>query len=274
MYYDPIKQTLGLVFNRWLFTRRLFYRLLDILLLRTWHIHRELKGYFRHMQAKNNVHVLDAGSGFGQYSHYIARRNPGWKITGVDLKEEEIASCRRFFAKSKLTNVDFQLADLLHFRRESFYDLIISVDVMEHIENDRTVFRNFFDSLKPGGLLLVNTPSDKGGSGVTDKEDTSFISEHVRDGYGMEEIREKLLVAGFSAVEMKYTYGLPGSISWRISMKYPILLLGTSRLFLIILPLYYLFMMPFALILNFLDVRLNHSSGTGLLVKAWKPSKA
>jgi hypothetical protein len=38
MQYDPIKKTLGTVFNKTPFLRILFYRLLDLLLLRTWHV--------------------------------------------------------------------------------------------------------------------------------------------------------------------------------------------------------------------------------------------
>ena len=43
MQYDPIKHSLGKVFNSTPFLRKVFYRLLDLLLLRSWHIRRELK---------------------------------------------------------------------------------------------------------------------------------------------------------------------------------------------------------------------------------------
>ncbi len=273
MHYDPIKQSLGRLFNRWLWTRRLFYRLLDLLLLRTWHIHREIKRFARKHPPDRPVRVLDAGSGFGQYTYYMARKNSIWDITAIDLKKEEINSCQRFFEKSAISNVRFQAEDLTLFSNKEAYDLILSVDVMEHIEEDRAVFTNFFKSLKPGGLLLVNTPSDKGGSGVSHSADVSFIDEHVRDGYSPEEIRQKLTEAGFVSVETRYTYGWPGNLSWHLSMKYPIKMLGLSKLMLLVLPIYYLLVMPIALILNMADVRMQHHSGTGLLVKAWKHSK-
>ena len=38
MQYDPIKRSLGTVFNNNPLLRKLFYRLLDLLLLRAWHI--------------------------------------------------------------------------------------------------------------------------------------------------------------------------------------------------------------------------------------------
>lgn len=273
MHYDPVKQTLGRIFNRWLFTRRVFYRLLDLLLLRTWHIHRELHFFLKERGKDSTLDLLDAGSGFGQYTYYLSRKRPVWRIKGVDLKEDEIISCRHFFERSGIDQVGFHLADLVTFREEETYDLILSVDVMEHIEEDEAVLDNFFSSLKPGGMLLINTPSDKGGSGVKHEGESSFIDEHVRDGYGIDEMGRKLREAGFSNIRISYTYGWPGNISWHLTMKYPIMLLGVSMAFLFVLPLYYLLIMPPALILNFLDVRLTHKSGTGLLATAWKLSQ-
>lgn len=270
MNYDPIKQTLGRLFNRFTITRKVFYHLLDILLLRTWHIHRELRRFSASKRGIQGVSVFDAGSGFGQYSYYLARKNPGWEILGMDVKTEEIEACRHFFENAGLKNARFEEGDLTVFRNERAFDLILSVDVMEHIEPDEQVFSHFYHSLKNGGMLLISTPSDQGGSGVENHDDQSFIGEHVRDGYGMQEIKDKLKRAGFEKVEAKYTYGIPGKISWRLSMKYPIILLGVSKLFLILLPFYYLLVMPFALLLNFADVRIKHASGTGLIVKAIK----
>jgi 2-polyprenyl-3-methyl-5-hydroxy-6-metoxy-1,4-benzoquinol methylase len=270
MNYDPIKQTLGRLFNQFTFTRKVFYHLLDILLLRTWHIHKELRRFSRSKKGIEGVRVFDAGSGFGQYAYYLARKNPDWSIFGLDVKIEEIDACRSFFKKIGLVNAEFDVGDLTVFQKENSFDLILSVDVMEHIEPDEKVFGNFHLSLKSGGMLLISTPSDQGGSDVDEHNEESFIGEHVRDGYSKKEIEEKLKRAGFERVETHYTYGLPGKISWRFSMKYPIMLLGVSKLFLILLPVYYLLVMPFALLLNFVDVRMNHSSGTGLLVKAFK----
>jgi SAM-dependent methyltransferase len=166
--------------------------------------------------------------------------------------------------------VQFEYADLTEFRRDSAYDLVLSVDVMEHIEEDVTVFKNFYASLKPGGMLLISTPSDQGGSDVHDEDDHSFIDEHVRDGYNRYEIEEKLKAAGFSKIESSYTYGAPGRISWKLSMKYPILMLNTSKLFFIIIPVYYILAYPIAFVLNYFDVNGNHRTGTGLMVKAYK----
>jgi len=105
---------------------------------------------------------------------------------------------------------------------------------------------------------------------VKEEGGTSFIEEHVRDGYNIVDIENKLKSAGFSKVEARYSYGAPGKIAWRLSMKYPILMLGTSKLFFILLPFYYIITYPVSYILNWMDVNGRHKTGTGLIVKAWK----
>ncbi len=273
MQYDPIKRSLGKVFNKSPFLRKVFYKLLDILLLRTWHVKKAFKKWASKQSGDKTI--LDAGSGFGQYSYFLSSYNKKWKVKAVDVKEEQIVDCNGFFAKIGRSNCNFEIADLTTFSESESYDFILSVDVMEHIEDDVQVFKNFHKSMKSGGMLLVSTPSDKGGSDVHDHDHDgdshdSFIDEHVRDGYNIDEIQERLKNAGFSKTEAAYNYGCPGKISWRLSMKYPIQLLNISKLFFIILPIYYIFTFPVFIILNYFDLSIKHKTGTGLVVKAWK----
>jgi SAM-dependent methyltransferase len=270
MQYDPIKRYLGTIFNSTPALRVLFYRMLNLLLLRTWHIKREVRKIQKSFSS--NVEILDAGSGFGQYVHYLSTLSPFYKIKGVDVKAEQIADCNQFFAKlGKADRVIFEEADLTKFYETDKYDMILSVDVMEHILEDVDVFKNFHRSLKKGGILLISTPSDQGGSDVHDHDgESSFIEEHVRDGYNPKDMEEKLFSVGFSKVETMYSYGWPGKISWKLSMKYPIQMVNISKIFLLVLPFYYIITFPFSLILNYLDVKITHKSGTGLIVKAWK----
>lgn len=275
MHYDPIKRTLGSFFNKTPWLRIVFYKLLDILLLRSWHIRRALR-LWNSGRGNRPADILDAGSGFGQYSHRLAMLNKGNRVTGVDVKQEQIADCNAFFEALGLAKrVRFEEADLTKFERPEAYDLILSVDVMEHILEDETVFANFFRSLKPGGTLLISTPSDKGGSDADEHEDGAghahgFVDEHVRDGYNIDDIRAKLTRAGFSKVDAAYSYGAPGHVSWILSMKWPISMLGVSKLFFILLPFYYVIFFPWCLLLNWADLELRHDVGTGLIVKAVK----
>lgn len=268
MHYDPVKNTLGRFFNQSTLLRILFYKLLDLLLLRSWHIHRELRRWAKTSTGKR--HILDAGSGFGQHTYFMAKMNPAHCILAIDVKEEQVSDCNQFFHKAGIGSVLFKVANLTQFEKNECFDLALCVDVLEHIEDDTAVMRNILHSLKPGGMLLISTPSDLGGSDVHADGQTSFIEEHVRDGYNKQEIKAKLIAAGFSRVKAHYSYGRPGSIAWRLSMKWPLLMLNVSKAFFIVLPFWYLLVFPFCLVLNFLDSRMAHPSGTGLVVMAWK----
>jgi len=266
MQYDSVKRSLGNVFNRNPFLRKCFYVMLDLLLLRAWHIRRELRRLRKTLPA--DASVLDAGAGFGQYAYYMSGLGCRWQIKAVDMKAEQVDDCNRFFTQTgRSDRVRFEVANLTTFCEPDKYHLAISIDVMEHIPDDVAVFRNICTSLKQGGILLISTPSDKGGSDAGDHHG-SFIDEHVRNGYNADEIRNKLTGAGFSEVEVHYTYGRPGHISWLLSIKYPMLMLRISKVFFILLPFYYLVTFPFCLLLNWWDMSVRHHSGTGLKVLA------
>jgi SAM-dependent methyltransferase len=269
MQYEPIKRSLGRFFAGSLFMRKTLYFLLDLLLLRTWHVKKALRKIAR--QYPGDASVLDAGSGFGQYSWRMCKMNSRWKIKAIDINSEQIEDCSNFFEKAGLSErVIFQTGDLTALSETGSYNIILSVDVMEHIEEDVVVFSNFCNSLMENGILLISTPSDKGGSDVHNSSEESFIDEHVRDGYSIEDITKKLTGAGFRTVEAVYTYGKPGNISWRLSMKYPVKMLNISYLFFIILPFYYLVFFPVSIFLNILDITFTNKTGTGLLVTARK----
>jgi SAM-dependent methyltransferase len=264
MEYDPIKKGLGVIFKATPFSRMLFYRLLDVLLLRTWHIKRELRTWVK--TKGDAVSILDAGSGFGQYEYFLSSLNKHWNIKGIDVKDEQIADCNNFFRQINRTNVRFEMVDLVKFSEVDQYDLIISIEVMEHIQEDVAVMQNLYRALKPGGMLLISTPSDITRHG----DDDPFVGEHVRHGYDPKDMEAKLRQAGFSSPRARYTYGIPGNISWHLSMKYPLTMLNRTRLFFSILPLYYAITFPFALLLNLMDVHTRHAGGRGLLVSALK----
>jgi 2-polyprenyl-3-methyl-5-hydroxy-6-metoxy-1,4-benzoquinol methylase len=99
MQYDPVKRRLGTVFNSDPFLRKLFYHLLDLLLLRAWHIHRELRQWAADKRDRE-LAIYDAGAGFGQYSYWLSGLSRKWAITAIDVKEEQVADCNAFFQRS------------------------------------------------------------------------------------------------------------------------------------------------------------------------------
>jgi SAM-dependent methyltransferase len=269
MKYDPIKNVIGDVVRENVTLRKLFYKLLGMMFLREWHVKRALRGILG--KEKRPVLIYDAGCGFGQYSYYCATHFPSSTIYAVDVKQEQIDDCTRFFQHAGLNNASFAVEDLTRIDHENRFDLAISVDVMEHIPDDVGVFRNLFRGLRSGGTLLVNTPSDLGGSDAHGPDDESFIEEHARNGYGVDEIKTKLTSVGFRVDSVRFAYGPWGSIAWRLGIKIPMIMLNWSKVFFVILPFYYLITLPFTLLLMYLDYVGVNKTGTGLLVVARKP---
>ncbi len=269
MKYDPIKNDFGTIVRKKPALRVLFYKLLGLMFLREWHVKRELR---RQLGAvRKDLSVYDAGSGFGQYSYYMTTHFPYLSVYAVDVKDEQIADCAAFFKAAGLLRCSFAVEDLTQIHHADRFDLILSVDVMEHIPDDVGVFRNFHRALKPRGVLFINTPSNLGGSDAHTPDDKSFIEEHARNGYGAEEIRTKLESVGFTVEKIRYTYGPWGTIAWRLGVKYPMVLLNISKAFFLLLPFYYLVTLPFTLLLMYADYVSFNSTGTGLNVVARKP---
>lgn len=279
MDYDPVKDRLGRFFWTTPIRTKAFYRTLDAVFLRSWYVRRALRRLVAARADRNPagrpVRVLDAGTGFGQYAYWLVRTFPHVEVVAVDVKDDYLDRARAFVAQTPYAGrVTFERADLTEpLPHKAAFDLALSVDVMEHIEDDRAVFRVIRDALKPGGHLVVNTPSDQGGSGVGGAGEESFIGEHVRDGYAVEDLVEKLETAGLRVTDTDYTYGPVGSAAWRLLVKWPITMLNRSPLLTPLVGAYYVGAGPVGLALNAVDLRRDNDTGTGLLVTAQKPPR-
>ena len=267
MRYDPVKDRLGALFSRHPWLQILFFALMNMLLLRAWHVRRALRGILRGKRPP--VRVLDAGTGFGQYAWLVARRFAPSEVVAVDIKPEYLARARALFAR-RAPNIVVRFDDLTALKTPGPFDCILAVDVLEHIEDDRGVLRHFARVLASEGHVVISTPSDLGGSDAEVAGAGGFIEEHVREGYSKEGLEAKLRGAGLAVAECRYTYGPYGSLAWRLVMKAPLRTLNASWAFAVLLPFYYLIPMPVALVLHFIDPRRNNARGTGLLVIAQK----
>ncbi len=277
MDYDPVKDRLGSFFWASPLRTKAFYRTLDAVFLRSWYVRRTLRQIIAAAPKGQPFRVLDAGTGFGQYTYWLLRSFPNVEVVAVDVKQDYLDRAKAFVDTTPYAGrVRWAEADLTQplpagVDGEGVYDLCLSVDVMEHIEDDRAVFRNFARVLTPGGRVIVNTPSDLGGSGITEAGQESFIGEHVRDGYNAAELAEKLETAGLRVESTTYTYGRFGTVGWRILVQGPIRALNASKAAILGLPFYYAIAGPVGLALNALDLRDDNARGTGLLVVSRKP---
>jgi 2-polyprenyl-3-methyl-5-hydroxy-6-metoxy-1,4-benzoquinol methylase len=272
MKYDPIKDRLGDLASRHPLLQRLLFGLLNLLFLRAWYVRREVRRLLGAQAGDRPMRVLDAGTGFGQYAYFVARTFPAAQVRAVDVKHEYLERARTFVDQTpQADQVDWAIDDLTDLQSEGPFDLILAVDVMEHIPEDETVFEHFERVLRPGGHVIINTPSDRGGSDVQDEDDESFIGEHVREGYGRAELAGKLRAAGLEPVRGLYTYGPYGSAAWRGLIKWPMQMLGATWASLLALPFYYAAALPVGLLLNATDVKRDNARGTGLFMVARRP---
>ena len=271
MYYDPIKDRLGRIFGAHPALKKVFFTLLHLVFLRSWYVRRELDEILGSLSDTHRTDVLDAGTGFGQYAYYVAARFPNARVLAVDVKADYLRDAEAFVERTPLRGrIAFEQHDLTELELDRRFDLIVSVDVMEHIEDDRGVFHNFSRVLKPGGYVVINTPSDLGGSDVAEEGEGGFIEEHVRPGYNLEELCSKLQAEGLEPVRATYTYGTYGSRAWRWLIKRPMQMLARSKAALALLPFYYLVALPLGTLWNAMDVRAENRTGTGLIVVARK----
>jgi SAM-dependent methyltransferase len=258
MQYDKVKDKFASLIDKFPLVRRLFYTLLDMLLLRQRYVKREIKKYF---PKDKTIYLYDAGAGFGQYSYFILEYFKKAKVHAVDLKTDYMDSFARYAIKHCWMDFTAQQVNLTAYIPKDKFNLILAIDILEHIKDDMQVLRNFRKVLAKGGKLIISSPSN------FDKS-AKFTAEHVRPGYSKEEIISKLERAGFRIVSFEHSYGKWGHFAWLLTMKYPMSLLGKSKLFFILLPFYYLLLYPFSVLFMLLDVNMKNKTGTGVVVVA------
>jgi len=294
LHYDPIKLRLA----HWLrmpFLRRSFHLALDLLFLRAWYVRRELRRISDFgfgisesdtpQSALRNPKLLDAGMGFGQYSDRLGRMFPGAKLVGLEIDRAHLYGGEDYFRRARpAARIVIGDVQTLPLAPEQF-DLILTVDVMEHIPDDRATFAEFARVLKVGGLLMMHTPRvrDKG-EGIRDKDTPPSplplaggskrgweVGEHIRDGYRDGEARERLEAAGLEVVRMVHGYGKPGMVGWTLLQRIPMTMLGWSFLMIPLVVLFLIVALPAALAAMWLDyARGEHPDGGSLLVVARK----
>jgi 2-polyprenyl-3-methyl-5-hydroxy-6-metoxy-1,4-benzoquinol methylase len=96
--------------------------------------------------------ILDVGCGAGYDARAYARK--GAKVVGIDVSENSIAIARKKAATCKffVGDITDPLTKLGKFDGISCLATIMHIDV----QNMKTVFDNFANVLKPGGLLLIS----------------------------------------------------------------------------------------------------------------------
>jgi 2-polyprenyl-3-methyl-5-hydroxy-6-metoxy-1,4-benzoquinol methylase len=268
MQHDELRRTLTEIFKNRPHLRSIFYILIDVIIVSFWHMRRGILSFARSKQGA--MHVLDAGTGLGQYVYFLSRKFPAWNIYATDVSSREICECNRFFHRLKYERVLFRTERLEELNRQEVYDLILAVNVIEYIENDRQVLANFFAALKMDGMLLMSVQSDKSKKIQPNFTNKLLGNREVTHRYNNLEIKKLLKEAGFRHIKAHYAYGTSGRISTYLGVSMPKFLLRKSRYYLYLMPLYYLVCYPLIFVLNSIDAYFVHLSGSELVVRAYK----
>lgn len=99
--------------------------------------------------------VADVGCGAGLLSEPLARL--GGDVTAVDAAEENIAVAR-IHALGQGLEIDYRVGGVEQLEPGS-YDLVASLEVIEHAADPRAFAAGLAAALKPGGLLILSTPN-------------------------------------------------------------------------------------------------------------------
>jgi len=124
--------------------------------LRQTHVLERIASHFgRDGESLAGLRILDVGCGGGLLSEPLARR--GGQVVGIDASPGNVAAAQRH-AASQGVAVDYRLGDPDQAlgRAESF-DLVLALEVVEHVQDVAAFVGTVAQHVAPGGLLLAST---------------------------------------------------------------------------------------------------------------------
>lgn len=175
----------------------------------------------RRLLPPDATRVLDGGCGRGVITRQLAWRYPRAMIDAIDQDEQGQQVNQNIAQVCHITNCRFLVGDLTALDSDSQYDLIVSVDNLEHIENDLDVLRRFYRAMKPEGTLVIHVPHYYRRWPLFKWSRNFEVPGHVRPGYHLPELTERVRRAGFTIERAGFSYGflenLANNLSYAIS---------------------------------------------------------
>ncbi|MCZ8322284.1 MAG: bifunctional 2-polyprenyl-6-hydroxyphenol methylase/3-demethylubiquinol 3-O-methyltransferase UbiG [Novosphingobium sp.] len=153
--------------------------------------------------------ALDVGCGAGLLCEPLARL--GAAVTGVDAAQENIAAASAHGAGAGLL-IDYRCGDVAELGLAGF-DLVTSMEVIEHVADKAAYLQALRNALAPGGLMVLSTPNRTAQSRLLLVEAAERVgmvprgTHHWDDFVTPDELRD--LLAGVGLV-----MGPPRGIAW------------------------------------------------------------
>lgn len=99
---------------------------------------------------RKDLKLLEVGGGVGQNVPVLAEFG---QVDVIEISDVGLEALR------KLPDIRRVMGQPIPFDLEEACDVVVAMDVVEHIEDDREALRWMADRLKPGGLLFATVPA-------------------------------------------------------------------------------------------------------------------
>ena len=101
-----------------------------------------------------NIRILDIGCGGGLLCEPLAKM--GAKVIGIDASEKNIKIAKSHANKSKL-KVDYYCATPENFKFNSKFDVVLNMEIVEHVDNVDLFLNKSSKFLKNNGIMIIAT---------------------------------------------------------------------------------------------------------------------
>jgi 2-polyprenyl-6-hydroxyphenyl methylase/3-demethylubiquinone-9 3-methyltransferase len=169
------------------------------------------------------LRLLDIGCGGGLVSEPMARM--GALVTGIDASPGNIKTAMTHAAQSGLT-IDYRAgtAEGLLAAAEPPFDVVLNLEVVEHVADPAAFLRDTARLLAPGGLMVVATINRTARALATAIIGAEYILGWLPRGTHQfeklvrpDEVRAALTSAGLSGLEMAGVSFSPLTGRWRVT---------------------------------------------------------
>ena len=173
----------------------------------------------RHMKkdllSSNPKRILEAGTKQGHLAFWLAR-SYGCQVVGLDLNQTQVAENERLARQLDLKNLSFLQADLTKpLPSVEKFDLILCLHVLEHIAADDLALKSLFEATADNGRLIILVPG--GLETIPDfSPEQLALLDHVRPGYTLVELSQKVAAAGYEISWSGPAVGLWGTWAGQI----------------------------------------------------------
>jgi len=104
------------------------------------------------LDLRSQDQVLEIGCGPGVWTSILAKKVA--QVKAIDISGNMIKEAQ---SRVKEKNTLFEISDFLHYKDNRKYDKIISVRVIEYIQDKTSAIHKIYNLLKPGGKVVIIT---------------------------------------------------------------------------------------------------------------------